>query len=238
MEPYYTDSHTTLYLGDCREVVPACKLPRVDLLLTDPPYGVQWATDYTQTHANRTGKNLGTLRSGRAYGRRHAPLAGDQGPFDPTPWLRYPQVILWGANCYSDRLPMGRWLVWDKRYPSGKSFFSSHGEVAWMKGGHGVQLYQQTWIGVCRAKRHHTERTRTGQRTCLNPAQKPVALAQWCIQQARRVRTVLDPYAGSGWVLIAAKTLGLRAIGVELVEQYCETAARRLAATAAGEVAA
>jgi site-specific DNA-methyltransferase (adenine-specific) len=230
MEPYYQDTHVQLYLGDCRELVPALALERVDLLLSDPPYGVGWDTDYTRVTHPRD--------AARAASQYWPAVHGDTAPFDPAPWLRYPQVILWGANCYSNRLPMGRWLVWDKRYASGKSFFSSHGEVAWMKGGHGVQIYQQTWIGICRAKAHHTERNRTGERTCLNPAQKPVALARWCIQQARRVQTVLDPFAGSGWVLIASKTLGRRAWGCEIEEAYAETAARRLAATAAGEAAA
>jgi site-specific DNA-methyltransferase (adenine-specific) len=222
MQPYYQDTHVTLYLGDCRELVPALALERVDLLLTDPPYGVGWDTAYAKRISD--GQKWRTCRNWPA-------VYGDDAPFDPTPWLGYPQVILWGANCYP--LPPGSLLVWDKRFQSGKQFFPSDAEAAWMKGGHSVRLYQQTWQGVCRSRLHASEKPVRS----LNPAQKPVALARWCIQQARRVQTVLDPFAGSGWVLIAAKTLGLRAIGVEIVEQYAETAARRLEATAAEEVA-
>jgi site-specific DNA-methyltransferase (adenine-specific) len=225
MQPYYQDAHVTLYLGDCRELVPALALERVDLLLTDPPYGVGWDTDY----------NYDFTSSNQKWVKNHtwARMSGDTTPFDPTPWLRYPQVILWGANCYSNRLPMGRWLVWDKRYPNGKAFLSA-AEGAWMKGGHGVHLFSQTWQGVCRSRLHASEKPVRS----LHPTQKPVALACWCIAQAKRVQTMLDPYAGSGWVLIAAKTLGLRAWGCEIEEAYCETAARRLQATAAGEAAA
>jgi site-specific DNA-methyltransferase (adenine-specific) len=229
MEPYYHDTHCTLYLGDCRELLPALALPRVDLLLSDPPYGVGWDTDYRKDFQGGQRKGL----------PRHQwqPIHDDAAPFDPSPWLAYPQVILWGANCYSSRLPLGRWLVWDKRFKSGKSFFAADAEAAWMKGGHGIRLYSQTWQGIARSKTHASERI-NGRTPSFSPCQKPVALACWCIAQARRVQTVLDPFAGSGWVLIAAKTLGLRAWGCEIEEAYAETAARRLAATAAGEAAA
>jgi DNA modification methylase len=156
----------------------------------------------------------------------------DDQPFDPAQWLTYPQVILWGANCYSDLLPKGTWIVWDKRFKSGKSFRKSHGETAWMKGGHGVRIYAQTWQGVCRTALHQSEENADGSHPSLHPTQKPVALGMWCIEQARNVKLTMDPYAGSGSFMIAAKSLGIRAIGIEIEEAYCETAARRLEQTA------
>jgi hypothetical protein len=127
---------------------------------------------------------------------------------------------------------MGRWLVWDKRFKSGKSFLGSDGETAWMKGGHGVRIYQQIWSGVCRSRLHPSEVTPRGGVPSLHPTQKPVAIGRWCIQQARNVKLTMDPYAGSGSFMIAAKSLGIRAIGIEIEEAYCETAARRLEQTA------
>jgi site-specific DNA-methyltransferase (adenine-specific) len=228
MLPYYQDDSTTLYHGRWQDVLAQVTLPRVDLVLTDPPYGVGWDARYSR---------LRIANPLLAAKKDWPPIVGDEAPFDPTPWVGYPQVILWGANCYSNRLPMGRWLVWDKRYKSGKTFLPSHGEVAWMKGGHGVRLYQQTWIGVSRSALHVSERPVRS----LHPTQKPVALMQWCLDLAQgkrqRVRRVFDPYCGSGSVLIAAKSRGLHAIGIECEEAYCATTARRLEHTAREEAA-
>jgi site-specific DNA-methyltransferase (adenine-specific) len=70
---------------------------------------------------------------------------------------------------------------------------------------------------------------RAGDEVLVHPTQKPVALMRWVLGLPWTVRgTVLDPYMGSGPVLLAAKDFGLAAIGIEIEERYCEIAARRL----------
>jgi DNA modification methylase len=61
----------------------------------------------------------------------------------------------------------------------------------------------------------------------VHPAQKPVALMKWCLTQVT-ASSVLDPFMGSATTLIAAKEMGLTAIGIEIEERYCEIAAKRL----------
>jgi site-specific DNA-methyltransferase (adenine-specific) len=70
---------------------------------------------------------------------------------------------------------------------------------------------------------------RAGKEDLVHPTQKPVALMRWCLTLPwTPTGTILDPYMGSGPVLIAAKQLGRRAIGIEIEEKYCEIAVKRL----------
>lgn len=216
MRPYYHDAAAgiTIYHGDCRHLT----LPeRPALVLADPPYGDAHDTDYTRfSNGKRSPK-------GHEY-THHAmgAVAGDDKPFDPAPLLALgSECILFGANRYSDRLPTGSWIVWDKRTPGLEKGVMSDGEVAWWSRGRGVYIFNHMWDGF---------RRKTEQYDYLHPTQKPVALMRWCLTRARLApgALVYDPYMGSGPVAQACKELGYRYIGVELVEAYAEIAARRL----------
>jgi DNA modification methylase len=130
-------------------------------------------------------------------------------------------TILWGANFYSNRLPLAGWLVWDKRHGiEAMEFNRSDAELAFFSESRTVKTYRHLWHGICRA-------TEVGDH--LHPTQKPVALMRWCLDQFKHeVGVVLDPYMGSGTTLVAAKQTGRRAIGIEIEERYCEIAAKRL----------
>src|SRR4051794_9954508 len=93
----------TLYLGDCREILPA--LGKVDAVVSDPPYGIA----HRRGSAGDRGKGVTVGTDG---------IAGDRQPFDPMPFLAWP-AILWGADHYARSLPHGRWLVWDKTLGGG-----------------------------------------------------------------------------------------------------------------------
>lgn len=223
MKPYYTDNYVTLYNCDNREVYDI--LPS-GVLISDVPYGTDEDMDYGRFTSSINGAVKAPLS-------RHEwdAIDGDQEPFDPKPWIdpkRWRRVILWGANRYSDKLPIGSWFIWDKRI-RGQSInhFLADGEGAWMSSGWGVHVFSHAWSGFAR----DSERGEY-----YGPAQKPVALAEWCIDKAgvKQDEIVVDPYCGaSGWILVAAKRLGLQAVGCEMVEKYAEIAARRLQATAA-----
>jgi DNA modification methylase len=201
LKPYYEEKGITIYHGDCRTILP--QLPKVDLVLTDPPYGVAWNTDYTR------------FTSGFDVQRKcHSKVQGDDKPFDPKFLLGYPSVILWGSNCYCDKLTTGSWLVWDKRHKNGTAFLAD-AELAWWNRGHGVYIYAETSQGCIRNE------------PIEHPTQKPEGLMRWCIQKVEP-QTILDPFMGSGTTLRAAKDLGRQAIGIEIEERYAEIAARRL----------
>jgi DNA modification methylase len=203
-EPYYSDDMVTLYHGDCRDVLPNIVPATVGLLLTDPPYGM----DYKP------------LRGSDGSKRWAEGVKGDSAPFDPTPLLVFKRAVLFGANWYADKLPpSGGWLVWDKT-PKGvkNGFHASHAELAWTNCCSSVRKFSLQWGGEARNHEPH-----------LHPTQKPVGLMRWIVSQFTKPGDlVLDPYMGSGPVAEACRDTGRRYIGVELEERYCEIAARRL----------
>lgn len=211
--PYYDDGQAVIYHGDCRKILPAIDLSGVDLLLTDPPYGISLNTDnsrFSGRKGNISGDGNG---KGSVDG---APIANDDKPFDPSFLLSFGQhQIVWGWNHFPSSLPRGTCLVWIKRFDESFGLFLSDAEVAWMSKGHGVYCRRDLSNNAIANERVH-------------PTQKPVSLMRWCIDFFPNSRTVLDPYMGSGTTLRAAKDMGRRSIGIELDERYCEVAAQRL----------
>lgn len=209
--PYYDEDGITIFHGDCREILP--HLPKVDLVLTDPPYGIGWVGNSES-------------RAGLFKGKPNAPIIGDDKPFEPGHLIGLGKKhILWGANAYAGRLPSCYgWLVWDKR-PNGERNTQSDAELAWTDFLGSVRTHRQRWMGCMR----DGEECPFVGGALVHPTQKPISLLRWCILLAGESGSVLDPYVGSGSTLVAAKQLGRRAIGIELEEKYCEIAVQRLA---------
>ena len=114
-----------------------------------------------------------------------AKIAGDNAPFDPTPWLNYPAVVLFGANHYASRLPDSpAWLVWDKR--NGGCDFADC-ELAWTNYGCAVRKIEHLWNGMLRE----------GKEQRYHPTQKPLKVMTWCISLCKKAETILDPFMGS-----------------------------------------
>ena len=207
MKPYYDDGRgIVIYNCDCRDLLPTLAPGSVDLVLTDPPYGIAHPTNYK----SRGRENLAPCSD-------YAPVHGDSEPFDPAPWIAWP-CLLWGANYFADKLPPSSgWVVWDKMRP--ELLDQATVELAWTNFVKGVRVFRYLWNGMIRA----------GDESLVHPTQKPVALMKWVIALPWTPDgTVLDPYMGSGSTIIAAKHLGRRAIGVEIEERYCEISAKRL----------
>ena len=211
LTPYYQNHGITIFRGDCRKILSLIPISFFDLVCTDPPYGIN-----LDTNAH------GTKGGGR---RQYKPVRGDDRVFDPSHLLAYKNVILWGANYYAHRLPRStKWLSWDKRAGKGQNC-QSDCELAWTQGLSGVstRAFYHYWNGAVRASERDEPR--------VHPTQKPVALMRWCIELFPEIHTVVDPYLGSGSTLVAARSLGRAAVGIESDEQYCRQAADRIEAT-------
>jgi DNA modification methylase len=208
MEPYYDRDGIVIYHARCEDVLPSIDPADVDLLLTDPPYGMSLNADY----ASRKGGKRADLR------KRHANVEGDDKPFDPSPLLRYRRSALFGANWYADRLPpTGSWLVWNRVSHSA----AADAELAWTNLGGTVRMFTHAWDGFARSSENSFH---------VHPTQKPAALMRWIVDRwTKPGDLVLDPYMGSGPVAQACHELGRRYIGIELVEDYCKVAVSRLA---------
>jgi len=205
-QPYYEDEHVTLYHGDCREILP--HLPQVDLVLTDPPYGIGEAAGKN--------KSRGKLAVSKDYGND----SWDDKPIQQSvidSLITQPAVIF-GGNYYA-MPPSSCWLVWDKHIT--KDFADC--ELAWTNLPGAIRKIDYLWNG-CMKKRPEQR---------FHPTQKPLDVMKWCISQAdtklkRQVQTILDPFAGSGTTLRAAKDMNRRCIGVEQSKEYCDLIVKRM----------
>lgn len=203
----WTIGQHRLLCGDCRDPAEWERLlggERVDLLLTDPPYGIDWNTDYQSW-----------VKQGNAQGsnkrRSYPPVHGDKEPFDPAKWLQFDRVILWGAPCFLDKLGGGTLLVWYKR----KSDFLAQAEAAWMNSGYGVYVFEEPVEQMQHdGDRHH-------------PTQKPISLMAWCIERCGDAQLIADPYAGSGTTIMACEALGRRCMACEIEPAYVDVCCRR-----------
>ena len=199
----------TLYLGDCREILPT--LGKVDACITDPPYGIAYA------HGGGGGK----LARSTAFA--HMAIHGDDEPFDPTPFLAFDKVALFGANHFAHRLPSGSgWLIWDKR-DGVCSNDQADCEIAWTNTGSPARVMRHLWNGMLKASERGEIR--------VHPTQKPVAVMEWVVRQITyHGDSILDPYMGSGTTGVACQRLGRKFIGIEIDPGYFETACKRIEA--------
>jgi len=221
MKPYYERGGIAIYHGDCREILP--DLQPIGAVVTDPPYGIGAA------RKNFGGKGVRKHRSGICAGKPISPRWTDYGDScwddEPCPpeLIRVliglaPKVILWGGN-YFQVPPAKGWLVWDKL--RGDTDFADC-ELAWTNLNFSVRRLRHRWNGFLQEPGKYEKR--------YHPTQKPLQVMRWCIGLlGDGIQSIFDPFMGSGTTLVAAKERGIRAIGVELDERYCEIAAARLA---------
>ena len=213
----------TMFLGDCRELLPT--LDRTCSIVTDNPYGMDWDTDSSRFSGGDPEKSQRSQdqAKGKNSGRRDwGGVENDNEPFDPVPWLEFRSTVLWGANHFANRLPVGRMLLWLKKPPANFGTFLSDFEVGWASGGHGCFAHFRQFPPPSRMVEN--DGISVG-----HPTQKPISLMSWCISEfARGSQPIIDPYAGSGTTGVAAVGLGRSFIGIEKDSRYFETACRRI----------
>lgn len=209
MRPYYEDDAVTIYHGDCREIT---EWLSADVLVTDPPYGMEFASSW--------GGHQGACT-----------IANDH---DTT--ARDDALTLWGER---PAIMFGQWtqprptrtrmrLVWEKGAHVGMGDLA----LPWKPNTEEIYILGSGFEGIRSTSVLRylavSGTVRTADAGRNHPTEKPVDLMRDLIGKCPR-GTVADPFMGSGTTLRAAKDLGRKAIGVEVDERYCEIAAKRMA---------
>ena len=198
-----------LLQGDCREVMPV--LPKVDAVVTDPPYGIGVDRSMAANSGTKHGKALAAKRTYVASGWDDEPIGAAHismmlGGAD--------QAIIFGGNYFP--LPPSRcWLVWDKKV---NGEFADC-ELAWTNLDKPVKRIEWMWNGMLRKGQEQRN---------THPTQKPVGVMEWCINHLPAARTILDPFMGSGTTGVACVNLDRQFIGVELDPGYFDIACKRV----------
>lgn len=195
-----------LLLGDCLDILPT--LGRVDAFVTDPPYGIGESSKKAATR--------GKLADARDYGGNED---WDQEPADPRTiaWMQENSdfQIIFGGN-YFDLPPSSCWLIWDKL--NGDNDFADC-EMAWTNMDKAVRRVRWMWNGMLRK----------GQEERFHLTQKPLGVMEWSLGHLpASVRTVCDPYAGSGTTGVACVKRKLNFIGIEREAHHFETMCERI----------
>jgi len=178
----------------------------IDLILTDPPYGINY----------KSPSGSGLTKRGD-----YPTLANDDKKFEPDFLLSLcDRIILWGANHYCDSLPVSKmWLVWDKREGDAINN-NSDCELAWCSFGGSCRLFHHKWNGMIKASEQDQKR--------VHPTQKPVKLFAWILDNwCKQDKIVLDPYLGSGSTLIACEQTGRTCFRMEIDCGYVDVILQR-----------
>ncbi len=201
-----------LWHGDCREVLPL--LPPVDLVLTDPPYGIDIGGSGT----------IGGSRMVKAkdYGKADWDKVG----MSVEQWAAISACsdkwIVWGGNHLAHVIgPSAGVLAWDKKCQNGWDDTFSELEFAWTNVITRAKGFRHLWAGALRGSEQ-------GQNVRLHPTQKPIALMDWCLSFVPEAQTILDPFMGSGTTGVACMNLGRYFIGIERERKYFDIACERI----------
>lgn len=198
--------------GDCLEVMKDIPDKSVDLVLTDPPYGIGEARNRNKTRS--------CLAIAKDYGESNWDDSIPSKEYFKERLRVSKNQIIFGGNYFIEHLYNSPcWIVWDK--DNGASDFADC-ELAWTSFKSAVRKYKYKWQGMLQENMKEKEQR-------FHPTQKPIGLFEWILDNySERGMTILDPFLGSGTTAIAAHNTGRFFIGVEKEPKYCEIARQRL----------
>jgi len=212
-EQYKLGNHI-LMCGDAFKDLPQL-ISKVDVIFTDPPYGMKLDTDFSSM-------------KGIAGGNKYEKVVGDNVDYSPEHIFKSVnsnELFLWGADYYAEKIPNrnnGSWIVWDKTEggispnSSYDKMFGSNFELCWSKNKHKRAIARFLWKGIFGLSSEDIKKR-------LHPTQKPTKLCRWFIELFSEPKaTILDCFGGSGSTLIACEQTGRVCYMMEIDPRYCQ----------------
>lgn len=231
MQPYYQDSHITIYLADMMEAIPTLNVT-FDACITDPPYMIGAAS--VGNSQSKSGGWHDLMNASYWYKEWMKITSASLYPMSYllsfTNWRSLP--VLMRALSDTD-LKLQSCAVWDKEWigPASKGMlrptyemilFCSKGEGMIINRGKS-DIFRYKWMASHSGDHSH-------------PAEKPIPLLEELITLITQPgNCIIDPFMGGGTTLVAAKKLEIKGIGIEINESYAEQAAHRLSTTTVGQ---
>lgn len=211
MRQEFLNGQIILHNADCVDIMQGIGDKEIDLILTDPPYGIDYGG---QLKGKGDGKGGADKNGWKSYG---CPEWDKERPkeeiFESILRISKNQII-WGGNYFADLLPaMQCWLVWDKGQ---REFSLADGEMAWTSFDKAMRIFTYA-------------RSKALQDRKVHPTQKPVALMSWCLNKySKENDLIFDGFFGSGTTAISCIRTKRRFIGCELDKEYFEKACERI----------
>ena len=223
-----------VYLEDCVKALKRFNDNHFDLAIVDPPYGIKAVQRMYKGRA-------GYVNPKEKYGVKktnHAIKEWDNERPSEEYWNELFRVsknqIVWGANYFTDHLPLSRgWVFWDKDVNGD----FSKGELAWTSFDFALKKVLYVWDGMRQGQQLNKMPCKGGNWKQGNPCglekrdhptQKPVILYDWIIKEfAKEGDLILDTHLGSGSSRIAAYKGGFNFVGFEIDKEYYEKQEKR-----------
>ena len=231
MKPYYQDDRVTLYHGDCLEVLEG--ISAVDLVVTSPPYnkGRQSGAYANMRHGYNSYSD--DMPDAAYVDWQREVVSGLWAATAPAGAIFYNHktqirdgVALLPTRYLPDEVVLRQLIVWNRKggFNHSESHFCPHHELILLIAHPEFRLKSRPASAIGDVWNLAIDSRDTGNHPCAFPESLPATAIH-----ATDARLILDPFAGSGSTLRAAKNLGRRSIGVEIDEAYCELIASRLA---------
>lgn len=193
----------------------------IDMILTDPPYGMHLDTDFSSMQSKIHGNKCGNTYSA---------VIGDNEDFIPEIihtifTIEAKEIFIFGFDYFAEHIPnrnKGSVIVWDKRITEEMDRgFGSCFELCWSKNKHKREFVRLTWAGIF-GMGQNDEKNR------IHPTQKPIKLIEWFLEKfSEKSHVILDFYGGSGSTLIACEKTNRINYSMELDPKYCDVIIKR-----------
>ena len=203
-----------IYHDDCMNILKQLPDKSIDLVLTDPPYGIDYGGQLAKNFTTQKKGEVNPKNGYRNYGvNEWDKERPSQEIFNELLRISKNQII-WGGNYFADLLPATQgWLVWNKMQ---RDFTLADGELAWTSFDKALRIFDYSRGAALQDGKIH-------------PTQKPLKLFEWCLNlRSNENDLILDCFSGSGTTAIACSELKRRFICIEKDKQYFEASVKRL----------